>query len=59
MGAAEGYLDILRQSLKSAESTLAKASSLKAQGLDAVVDVAKLYAQQLDLRTKRAGPYEY
>ncbi len=52
MGAAEGDLDILQKSLKSAALTLAKAHSLKAQGLDVVLDDAKLYAQELDLQAK-------
>jgi outer membrane protein TolC len=52
LGAAEGYLDIARKSLKSADSTLAKARSLKAQGLEVALDDAKLYGQKLDLEAQ-------
>lgn len=52
LGAAEGELDIVRESLGAADSALAKARSLKAQGVDAALDEAKLYAQQLELQTQ-------
>ena len=52
LGAAEGYLDIVRKSLSSADSTLAKVRDLKARGLEVALDEAKLYAQQLDLQAQ-------
>ncbi len=52
LGAAEGDLDIVRKSLASADLVLAKVRSLKAQGLEATLDDAKLYAQQLDLQAQ-------
>jgi len=52
LGAAEGNLDIVRKSLATADSALAKARNLKAQGLEVTLDDAKLYGQQLDLQAQ-------
>ncbi len=52
LGAAEADVDIVRKSLATADSVLAKARNLKAQGLEATLDDAKLYAQQLDLQAQ-------
>jgi hypothetical protein len=52
LGAAEGDLDIVRKSLASADSVLAKARNLKAQGLEVSLDDAKLYGQQLELQAQ-------
>jgi hypothetical protein len=53
LGAAEGQSDIVEKSFKSADSTLAKAKSLKAQGLEVAVDDAKLNGQKLALEAQR------
>jgi hypothetical protein len=50
LAAAEGDLDNVRRSLASADSVLAKARNLKAQGLEVTLDNAKLHAQQLELQ---------
>jgi len=52
LGAAEGDLDIVRMSLATADSVLAKARNLKAQGLEVTLDDAKLYGQQLELQAQ-------
>jgi outer membrane protein TolC len=54
LGAAEGQSDIVEKSHKSADSTLAKAKNLKAQGLEVALDEAKLYGQKLDLEAQQA-----
>jgi len=52
LGAAEGDLDIVRKSLATADSVLAKARNLKAQGLEVTLDDAKLHGQQLELQAQ-------
>jgi len=52
LGAAEGELDLMQSSLALADSVLAKARNLKAQGLEMTLDDAKLYGQQLELQAQ-------
>jgi hypothetical protein len=52
LGAAEGEFDILQESLATADSALEKVRSLKAHGLEADVDEAKLHGQQLDIQAQ-------
>jgi Outer membrane efflux protein len=52
LGAAEGDVDILRKSLALADSVLAKARNLRAQGVEVTLDETKLHDQQLDLQAQ-------
>jgi hypothetical protein len=52
LGAAEGGLDLVRKSLATADSVLAKVRNLKARGLEVPLDEAKFYGEQLELQAQ-------
>jgi hypothetical protein len=52
LGEAEANWDIVQQSLAQLSEALAKARSLKAQGLDVPVDDTTLYCRQLDMQSQ-------